>query len=108
MMPVMVPHTDAPNSNQLPDEAQLRVTLDVIPAYAWYAAPSGALTFVNERTASYLGLPNGHPLRWGFPTDAAGASHIALLPPADHDETRKVWSTCLRTGCAGEVRFRVR
>ncbi len=27
-------------------EAQLRATLNVIPAYTWYAAPSGALTFV--------------------------------------------------------------
>jgi hypothetical protein len=27
----------------------------VIPAYTWYALPSGALTFVNERTADYLG-----------------------------------------------------
>lgn len=32
-------------------EAQLRATLDVIPAYTWYANPSGALTFVNERHA---------------------------------------------------------
>ncbi|PYP65771.1 MAG: hypothetical protein DMD36_18680, partial [Gemmatimonadetes bacterium] len=29
-------------------EAQLQATLNVIPAYTWYAAPSGALTFVNE------------------------------------------------------------
>jgi PAS domain S-box-containing protein len=108
MMPVMVPHTAEPNSNQLPDEALLRATLDLIPAYAWYAALSGVLTFVNERTASYLGLPNDHPLRLGVPTDAAWDSHIALLHPGDHDETRRVWSTCLRTGCAGEVRFRVR
>jgi hypothetical protein len=35
-------------------EAQLRATLDVIPAYTWYADPSGALTFVNKRHADYL------------------------------------------------------
>jgi PAS domain-containing protein len=41
--------------------AQLQATLNVIPAYTWYAAPSGGLTFVNKRTADYLGLPKDHP-----------------------------------------------
>ena len=40
-------------------EAQLRATLNMIPAYTWYAAPSGGLTFVNERSADYLGLAEG-------------------------------------------------
>jgi PAS domain-containing protein len=43
-------------------EARLQATLSAIPAHTWYAAPSGALTFVNERTADYLGLPTNHPL----------------------------------------------
>jgi formate hydrogenlyase transcriptional activator len=89
-------------------EAQLRATLDVIPAYTWYTNPSGALTFVNRRCADYLGLPEDHPLRLGIDIDAAWDSHIPLLHPDDHEETRRVWSTCLRTGCAGEVSFRVR
>jgi PAS domain-containing protein len=89
-------------------EAQLRATLDMIPAYTWYAAPSGALTFVNERSAKYLGLPETHPLRLGTDTGAAWDSHISLLHPDDQDDTRKVWSQCLRTGVPGEVSFRVR
>ena len=32
-------------------EARLQTTLDMIPAHTWYAAPAGALTFVNERCA---------------------------------------------------------
>ena len=32
-------------------EAQLRATLNMIPAYTWYAATSGALLFVNTRSA---------------------------------------------------------
>jgi len=43
--------------------AQLQAILNVLPAYTWYAAPRGALTFVNTRTAEYLGIPNDHPLR---------------------------------------------
>jgi hypothetical protein len=31
-------------SKPLLEETQLRATLDVIPAYTWYADPSGALT----------------------------------------------------------------
>ena len=51
--------------------AQLRQTLNAIPAYTWYAGPSGGLTFVTERTADYLGLPAEHPLRFGIDTGAA-------------------------------------
>jgi PAS domain-containing protein len=46
--------------------AQLQATLNVIPAHTWYASPSGGLTFVNKRTADYLGLPEDHPLRFGI------------------------------------------
>jgi PAS domain S-box-containing protein len=44
----------------------------------------------------------------GIDTGAAWDSHIPLLHPNDHEETRRVWSNCLRTGHAGEVSFRVR
>ena len=87
---------------------QLRNTLDAISAYTWYAAPSGALTFVNERTADYLGLPKDHPLRLGIDTGAAWDSHIPLLHPDDREGSREAWSNCLRTGSAGEMSFRVR
>jgi PAS domain S-box-containing protein len=88
--------------------AELQATLNVIPAYTWYAASSGGLTFVNKRTADYLGLPRDHSLRSGIHVGAEWDSHIPLLHPDDHEETRKIWSTCLRTGEAGEVSFRVR
>ena len=90
----------------LPEE--LQVALNLIPAHVWYAKPSGALTFLNERGSDYLGLPKDHPLRFGIDTGAEWDSHIPLLHPDDHEETRRVWSTCLRTGCAGHVSLRVR
>src|SRR5258707_4189230 len=89
-------------------EAQLRATLNVIPAYTWYAGPSGALTFVNERSAAYLGLPKDHPLRLGIESGAAWDSHLPMVHPDDREATRKVWSDCLRTGSPGEATFRVR
>ena len=97
---------DATNIGSL--AAQLQATLDKIPAYTWYANPTGGLTFVNTRSADYLGLPSDHPLRLGIDTGAAWDSHIALLHPEDAAETRRVWSNCLKTGSAGEVSFRVR
>jgi PAS domain S-box-containing protein len=87
---------------------QLQATLNVIPAYAWYAAPSGGLTFVNKRTADYLGLPNNHPLRSGIDIGAQWDAHIPLLHPDEREESRKAWSTCLRMGEAAEFSQRVR
>jgi formate hydrogenlyase transcriptional activator len=89
-------------------EAQLQATLNVIPAYTWYALSSGGLTFVNERAADYLGLPKDHPLRFGIDTVAEWDSHIPFLHPDDREESRRVWSVCIRTGFAVENRFRLR
>jgi PAS domain S-box-containing protein len=88
--------------------AQLQATLNVIPAHTWYAAPSGGLTFVNKRTADYLGLPKDHPLRFGTDIGAQWDAHIPLLHPDDHEDTLINWSTRLRTGESGEGSFRVR
>jgi len=89
-------------------EAQLRATLDKIPAYTWYAKPPGGLTFVNTRCADYLGLPSDHPLRLGIDTAGGWDSHLTFLHPDDAEEARRVWSDCLKTGSPGEVSLRVR
>jgi PAS domain-containing protein len=88
--------------------AQLQATLNVIPAYTWYASPSGGLTFVNKRTADYLGLPKDHPLRFGIDVGAQWDAHLPFVHPDDRAETKENWSTRLRTGEGGEGSFRVR
>jgi PAS domain-containing protein len=88
--------------------AQVQTVLNVLPTYTWYAAPSGALTFVNKRTADYLGLPEDHPLRFGTDTGAQWDDWVPLLHPDDQEEARKYWSDCIRTGEAGEHSYRVR
>jgi PAS domain S-box-containing protein len=88
--------------------AQLQATLNVIPAHTWYTAPSGGLTFVNKRTADYLGLPKDHPLRFGIDIGAPWDAYIQFLHPDEREESRKFWSTCLRTGEAAEFSQRVR
>jgi formate hydrogenlyase transcriptional activator len=88
--------------------AQLRKTLNTIPAYTWYALPSGTLTFVNERYADYLGLAKNDPLRFGVEINVAWDTHIQLVHPDDHEETLRVGATCNRTGTAGQAAFRIR
>jgi PAS domain S-box-containing protein len=107
MMLTMASPPHEPESKQFL-EAQLQATLNVIPAYTWYANPSGGLTFVNKRQADYLGLPKEHPLRSGIDTGAAWDSHLTFLHPGDQEHTRRIWSECLRTGSAIELSFRVR
>jgi hypothetical protein len=87
---------------------QLQAILNVLPAYTWYAAPSGALIFVNRRTADYLGLPEDHPLRFGIDVGAQWDDWVPLLHPDDQEEARQYWSSRLRTGDAGEHSYRVR
>src|SRR5216684_4520174 len=87
---------------------QLQTTLNTVPAFTWYSVPSGTLTFVNHRYADYLGLPSDHPLRFGVETDIAWDTHLQLLHPDDHDSSRLVGETILRTGTAGQTAFRVR
>jgi PAS domain S-box-containing protein len=89
-------------------KAQLQATLNIIPAFTWYAAPSGALLFVNSRCADYLGLPQDHPLRFGTNTGAAWDSHIPFMHPDDHEEMRRVASDNLRTGGTAEASCRIR
>ena len=106
---VLVDIDEAKKAEEQPRSvAQLQATLNVIPAHTWYAAPSGGLTFVNKRTADYLGLPKDHPLRFGTDIGAQWDAHIPLLHPDDHEDTLINWSTRLRTGESGEGSFRVR
>jgi C4-dicarboxylate-specific signal transduction histidine kinase/PAS domain-containing protein len=88
--------------------AQVQAILNVLPTYTWYAAPRGALTFVNTRTADYLGILNDHPLRIGIDIGAQWDDWVPLLHPDDQEEARKYWSNLLRTGEGGEHSYRVR
>src|SRR5258708_7560536 len=89
-------------------KAQLQATLDMIPAFTWLAASSGALLFVNSPCADYLGLPTDHPLRFGADTGAAWDSHIPFVHPDDHEEARRASSDNLKAGSPGDVSLRIR
>ena len=88
--------------------AQVQAILNVLPAYIWYGAPSGSLTFVNKRQADFLGVPKDHPVRFGIDIGAQWDAHIPFLHPDDQEEGRKYWSNSLRTGEGYEHNYRVR
>jgi PAS domain S-box-containing protein len=88
--------------------AQLQAILNVLPAYTWYSAPSGGLTFVNKRTGDYLGFPKDHPLRFGIDIGAQWDDWVPLLHPDDQEEAREYRLNSLRTGEGGEHSYRVR
>lgn len=102
------PTVDCGSGQEPSFAAQLRKTLNTIPAYTWYALPSGTLTFVNERYADYLGLAKNDPLRCGVEINVPWDTHIQLVHPADREETLRVGATCNRTGTAGQAAFRIR
>ena len=87
----MIDHFASVAQKRPPLGAELQTALNLIPAHTWYAVPSGAHTFMNERASDYLGLPNDHPLRYGIETAAAWDSHIPLLHPDDHEAARRVF-----------------
>ena len=99
---------DCASGQQPSYAAQLRKTLNTIPAYTWYAMPSGTLTFVNEAYANYLGLAKDDPLRLGVETSVPWDTHIHMVHPDDHQETLRVGETCNQTGAAGQATFRIR
>ena len=88
--------------------AQVRAILNVLPAYTWYAPPSGSLAFVSKRQADFLGVPEDHPLRFGVDIGAPWDVHIPFLHPDDQEEGRKYWANSLRTGEGYEHDYRVR
>jgi PAS domain S-box-containing protein len=94
--------------SEIPQEllSNLRATLDKMPGFAWYASATGGLTFVNIRSAEYHQIPADHPIRLGTIVDAAWDSHLVFVHPEDHENTRRVWANCLKTGRGGEVEFR--
>jgi PAS domain S-box-containing protein len=88
--------------------AQVRAILNVLPAYTWYAPPSGSLAFVSKRQADFLGVPKDHPLRFGVDIGAPWDAHIPFLHPDDQEAGRKYWANSLRTGEGYAHNYRVR
>ena len=90
-----------------PIEANLQVTLNALPAQAWYTRESGGLAFVNRAAADYLGLSSDHPLRFASDFEALWNAHLAFLHPEDRTASSRAWGEQIQTGRARDGQFRI-
>jgi PAS domain S-box-containing protein len=96
------------SSTALPSiEANLQTTLNALPIQAWYARASGALAFVNQTTAIYLGLPSDHPLGFADEFEAPWDVHVAFLHPDDRTHSSRNWKEIIESGKAREAQVRI-
>jgi len=72
-----------------------------------YATPSGALVFVNSTKRRLSRATQGPSSSFRNRSRGEWDSHIPLLHPDNHAETRRVWSSCLALGVRASS-FRVR
>jgi PAS domain S-box-containing protein len=97
-----------PSAKALPPvEVNLQMTLNALPAHAWYARASGALAFVNGPTADYLGLPSDHQLRFGAEFEAPSDAHLVFLHPEDQPTSSRNWADQIQTGRPRDDQFRI-
>ena len=90
-----------------PIETNLQTTLNALPIQAWYTRASGALAFVNQSTARYLGLPSDHPLRFAGEFEAPWDTHVPFLHPDDWAHSSWNWEEVIRSGKPREGQFRI-
>jgi|SRR5579859_227812 len=96
------------SSTALPSiETHLQATLNALPIQAWYARSSGALAFVNQTTAKYLGLPSDHPLGFAGEFEAPWDVHVVFLHPDDRAHSSRNWKEAIESGKAREDQFRI-
>jgi hypothetical protein len=99
-------------SGQQPSFASpLRTTLNTVPAYPWYAVPSGTLTFANEKRlesgqrVTELGLPAKRPSEYETLEENTAGSSAASNSPSkrwdvavlDRDKPRQFAFRAVRT-----------
>ena len=75
-------------------EAQLQATLNMIPAHAWYAVPSSALTFVLAESRGRISGPSWAAAKLGIPPSTLDhrikALKIHLQLPLKTDQNHQI------------------
>jgi len=79
-------------------EERYRILTELGPHFIWTAAPSGAITYVNQAFLDFLGLTL---------LDVAGDRWIRAFDPEDHARARAVWANSVTTGIDYELEARI-
>src|ERR1700761_6195562 len=90
-----------------PVEANLQMTLNALPTQAWYARAAGALAFVNQATADYLGLSADHPLRSAAGLETPWDGQLTFLHPEDRPASIRNWAEQIQTGRPRDNQLRI-
>ena len=99
--------SESPDKTLPPIEINLQTTLNALPIQAWYTSASGALAFVNQTTATYLGLSPDHPLRLADEFEAPWDAYVIFLHPDDRAHSYRNWGEILRSEKPREDQFRI-
>jgi len=93
-------------------EAHLRLIIDTIPAFVWFANPDGGPAFINDKMAEYLGLPDQGTIEPTKPSASPSADAISqwkeMLHPDDYEASYQVWYQSVETGSSYDNIFRMR
>jgi PAS domain S-box-containing protein len=79
-------------------EQRYRFLANAIPVHVWTAGPDGALDYVSDRAARYLGKTPHH---------IVGEGWLSVLHPDDVAPTIERWTHSIKTGEPYEVEFRL-
>ncbi|HUQ99077.1 MAG TPA: PAS domain-containing protein [Gemmatimonadaceae bacterium] len=79
-------------------EARYRFLANAIPVHVWTGTPEGALDYVSDRAAAYLGRT---------PDQIVGEGWLHVLHPDDVTPTIDRWKRSLETGEPYEIEFRL-
>ncbi len=79
-------------------QARYRFLADAIPVQVWTARPDGALDFVSDRTAAFLGMST---------SDLLGSGWLSALHAEDIERSAQRWTESLSTGEPYEIEFRI-
>jgi PAS domain S-box-containing protein len=81
------------------NDANFKAVTQIMPNHLWTARPDGSVDWVNERAASYFGIPD---LR------NDGERWLETVHPDDRANSGLAYQTAIKTGAAYEVEFRAR
>ncbi len=80
-------------------EARFRALADLVPNFVWFAAPDGAVHYLNSRWYQYTGLTPAESMPHGW---------VAALHPEDAARTAATWADARARGVTYEVELRYR
>jgi PAS domain S-box-containing protein len=80
-------------------EKRFRQLADAIPQIVWTAAPDGAVTHLNAKTAEYIGFGTEGLLGWSW---------AQIIHPGDLPDMVASWKGVIATGISRDIEFRIR